>query len=249
MARGALFVAAVLTVACGADDGPTPDDAGPDAPAADAGATDAGGEDGGPAVDAGPACVSGPCDLVDQSGCAAGEACRFASVDDAPPGPVCAPVGDVAEGEPCDGPDRCELGTSCIAGFCRRLCCDGDVDCPVGYPCSVQLLGPGDVPTGVGLCALPPCDPLTQARCSPPNGCYVDQRGVTIRCVPGGTASRGAACASYEDCLPGLMCAAVGGRGPACLELCDDRTGAECEATEKCRSLPDFDTLGVCVAT
>ena len=76
------------------------------------------------------------CDLVEQTGCGAGEKCTFVC---GAAGAVvgCAPDGTLAVGAACPGADMCVAGSFCAASFdapaasCRAFC-STDADCPSG---------------------------------------------------------------------------------------------------------------------
>lgn len=113
-------------VDAGADaGGVAPHDAGVDAAVADGGPADGGPRDGGP-VDA------GRCTIVPQSGCPAGQACRYQYTSMMRTGIACEPAGIGIDGQTCErfdgGGDSCAPGYWC-SFFCRRSC-NTDADCP-----------------------------------------------------------------------------------------------------------------------
>lgn len=96
-------------------------------------------------ADAGADAPAGECSVVPQSGCAAGEACRY-SPRPSPPfvepydgPPHCVPAGPLGEGEggsespfcwDSDHNDRCQAGFFCWTS-CRRYCDPGGAPCPM----------------------------------------------------------------------------------------------------------------------
>jgi hypothetical protein len=145
-------------VDAGRDGGPGPVDSGP---------ADSGPADTGPADTGGPDVPSGPCDLVAQTGCAAGERCAWVPDDMDRGAHVCVPDGTVALHAPCTTfspgvPDDCRAGTSCLGGVCATIC---NVTAGCGstdFACA-RYAGFGGEDTGIGICD-PTCDPVTQTR-------------------------------------------------------------------------------------
>jgi hypothetical protein len=94
----------------------------------------------------------GTCDVLDPSSCAdaAGRSCQM--VD--PLGNVaCAPLGQVALGQPCSSKEPCAPGMSCVDQRCRRLCRavegGGEPACPPSEGICVHYWRD---PPGVGEC-------------------------------------------------------------------------------------------------
>ena len=79
---------------------------------------------------AGPPLCSRPCDLANDSGCEAGEAC----VDVAGEG-LCLPDGGASIGEPCASSSDCVAAALCHEAVCSARC-DLDVPCAFGALCT-----------------------------------------------------------------------------------------------------------------
>jgi hypothetical protein len=136
------------------------------------------------------------CNVLQQTGCAAGEKCTW--IEDATtPQKVghigCAPDGTVARGASCmytppganGGYDDCMKGDVCDHGACKQICDQNGSQpmCGAGFACSVgaSLFGPTDGPFAAGVCD-PSCDPLadnkfgkptrTGSACGSNEGCY-----------------------------------------------------------------------------
>ncbi|WP_053233304.1 hypothetical protein [Sandaracinus amylolyticus] len=136
-------------------------DAGPeiDASARDAGVDGArpdAGRDGG--RDSGP---PPECNVVPQSGCDTGDACRLSEVGGRSPGigpPECVPSGPQREDETCDDDSDCRAGLFCVT-VCRRYCVPGGVACPdvegSAYHCDTTTLLAGNS-LGLGHCQFTP---------------------------------------------------------------------------------------------
>ena len=100
---------------------------------------------------------------------------------------------------------------------------------------SVILDGGGGIeppPNGPELCPEGPCNYQTQVGCSEGQSCWpaIAGDGVEPRCQSTtGVGATGDACASWNDCAPGYLCAAG-----ACRRLCCGGDWTGCEVGESC---------------
>lgn len=247
MARtSAAWLALLLVVACGDDDGgadaavdaaPRQDgavildasfnDAASDAgPASDAGAIDAG-EDlacGGPCDPAGGRCGDGLCVLTGSA-----PACSLGA-------------GLGALGDPCEVTTECTAGLACFrrreGGVCGRVCCAASPreTCGEDEHCGgTGVLVDGTI-TRYRECLAPrTCDVLRDDNpaCFSGEACFIVGERETDCRVPG-EVRVGGACAHPEDCQAGLSC--VGLFEGTCVRVCSLRDES-CPASE-----------GMCVA-
>lgn len=189
-----------------------------------------------------------PCDVLAQDCANPGERC-WPGGEFAKDG-ACYPIGPQGQGDPCeeppvDGPLACAKGLICVAQdeqdqpTCRALC-GSSADCQTDESCYLLELIPVTT-VDYGVCVPtsttpppppPPCDVFAQDCGDAADMCVPQQAGGNI-CVPGGSGAGGSQCTAAEDCLPGLMCAALVGtspgqlyfgfgdiRGGNCLPLC-----------------------------
>jgi hypothetical protein len=173
----------------------------------------------------GPTCPNDPCDLYDQCGCGAGEACDL-NYDKLSDGATeCRTASKGQADDACSKPEDCASGYGCFGtpGQCRRFC-DSDSTCGVGY-CSIRVLydaGGGnweDVPDAT-LCTKA-CKPEagSQSGCpggfscryylqdpdgQPSNGDEYDYSD----CSAAGSGGDGASCKTHgdADCKTGFGC-------------------------------------------
>ncbi|MBI5502883.1 MAG: hypothetical protein HY907_21745 [Deltaproteobacteria bacterium] len=214
------------------------------------------GDDGGTHVDAAdapPACpteLGGPCNVVLQCGCAAGERCVLVGLPDDPV-EACVPAGTDRPGTPCGAGDNCTAQSQCFEvpgpdAECTTFCYDM-VDCRPGLFCSLGIDG---VP-GYRLCTPEgDCDPFSAAGCPFGEGCMVYPGGsCETACSPAGSGTVGEECES-SGCAIGLGCYTVTGGppyhcykfcAPAGVPDCADIPGATCLAIDA--GCPEF---GVC---
>lgn len=227
---------ALLVVACGGDDGGTPDTG------ADAARLDATVIDGGPLTDAAgpdanvdagdaapPMMCPAPCDPT--TGICGAGVCILAGDE-----PTCVrEAGAQEEGTPCDAPDQCAPGLACFlkreGGTCGRVCCPASADgCGPDERCD----GPGVLVdgsrTGFGEC-LPPrsCDVLGD-DCEPMEACYIVDADGGTDCRAAGAAPVGAPCERPNDCAPGLACTGLFER--TCVRVCSLSASGSCPTTE-----------------
>ncbi|HWM84705.1 MAG TPA: hypothetical protein VNO33_02680 [Kofleriaceae bacterium] len=222
----------------------------------DGGATPVGGEPGGGQglgidVDGGdPAggggCEGESCDVYQQCGCSAGQACDLDGADLASGATECREVASPGQTQSnCDAADQCAAGYSCLGdpGQCRKMC-DEDGDCGAGY-CVVQVVFENDegafedVPNA--RACTKQCTPEAgfDSGCpsEPDLGCRVftddpdgeagsgDERDYTD-CTPSGTGRDTADCSQNgdADCAPGFGCYVItytdDTQADECREIC-----------------------------
>lgn len=261
----ALALTSVGLVGCG-DDDRVGDDAGPDTSGIDVGPRPDGSVDGGPDTGTTPdagmdtgggtrgsMCPMTPCNPVTAAGCAAGEACYFASMEEgAPAAPLCAPAGVGAMGAACTNVNDCQENFTCIrsgsaaGGTCQPLCCAGqNSDCPVGGSCSISFRDEGTVMA----CAFPDgCDLLAQTGCMAEESCFPMSADGATSCSMAGSVADGATCTFSNDCAARSACLGPAAGPSICRRLCAvAMEGADCMGEETCSPLPGFDGVGSCV--
>lgn len=77
------------------------------------------------------------CSPLEQTGCASGQACYFASVS--PTGGVCSKEGDKNPGDGCSSANECKSGGTCVSGKCAAFCSTesgGTPGCTGGETCT-----------------------------------------------------------------------------------------------------------------
>jgi hypothetical protein len=185
--------------------------------------------------------VPDECDVILQSGCEAGEACKLSWIDGAP-SVACLPPGTGLLGETCATSVDCESGLTCWE-TCRPAC-HLPADCaavPAGLFDSSDCL---IVQQGWGRCTTP-CDPLNAGSCAGGGQCMllVDGDLPTTDCVVAvGEAVAGDTCTEPLDCSPGTACDDAVGGGFTCETVCD--SADDCPGTA-CRLLTG-DLVGTC---
>jgi len=192
-----------------------------------------------------PVCPTDPCDLVEQCGCAAGEACDLAA--DPLAGNDCRTVAAAGvETDSCDAPTDCAAGYTCVgdgagSAACKRFCNAGSSCSQPRGQCVIQLVSSGTEIPGALTCSSG-CDPTRASAgdCPADHGCFlytVNPDGVAnsgdelslVDCAPAGDGLQGAGCTAYEDCAPDHLCTGVGLGLSQCLRLCSD-VGSACPA-------------------
>ncbi len=189
------------------------------------------------APDADLTCPTQPCDLLDQCGCGANQACDLDGNNLETGGTICRAV--TASG---DELDTCASGSECAAGFvcignpgrCRRYC-DDNGDCPGdGGLCVINLSYNGNPIPGAVTCSTH-CDPIANNNngCPATWGCHLysyDPDGVPgngdemylsdCDAPPANGGGVGSSCSGSGDCLPGNDCVTINGSSscrPTCL--------------------------------
>ncbi|HVT06348.1 MAG TPA: hypothetical protein VHO67_02775 [Polyangia bacterium] len=142
---------------------------------------------------------------------------------------VCDP--SMVGSDPATQSDDCAPGTACVAhNACGPRCykfCRTSADCPAGASCTIDAGG------GASFCDVPnvQCDPVNGASMSALySGCAVatqfcylsEQNGQTFcDCYNNGTlGGNGSPCTHSADCIGGLVCTDLNGRGKKCLRVC-----------------------------
>jgi hypothetical protein len=136
-----------------------------------------------------------------------------------------------------------------FASVCVTLCAlagcgpaqdplESDTDASVEGGRDPVLEGGGgipDSPNGPSLCPVGECNYQSQTGCASDagNACqpYPHDGGVAPTCAPAGAGVAGQACASWLDCLPGLLCAAG-----KCRRICCGGDYTACPPGEHCYS-------------
>lgn len=173
------------------------------------------------------------CDVLAQTGCFEGEACRHDGLGLS----RCVEEGEVPVSGVCDEVNPCVVGAVCITGRCIGYCdtTDGLPECePVASGSSVGLL-------------FPACDPFLQ-NCWTGWGC--DFGSAAMICLPAGLGTDGDACSSKRDCSPDHTCVTFDGVSYACQAFCDsaaqDCSFGSCVAFDTSGDVFWPDNLGAC---
>ncbi|HLU67158.1 MAG TPA: hypothetical protein VKZ63_12830 [Kofleriaceae bacterium] len=201
---------------------------GPIDPGEAGGGNGGGGDGGGGTGGSGAACPGEPCDLYNQCGCSAGEACDLDNSQLATGATECRPIEAGGQSQSnCTRDEQCAAGYGCFGnpGQCRKFC-EGDRDCGRGY-CMIQIVydaGGGDwQPVPDATVCTKSCKPesATGSGCpqDPQLGCgfgYRDPNGQPgsgdefwyTDCRPVGSGGDAADCSANgdADCLPGFGC-------------------------------------------
>lgn len=147
---------------------------------------------------------------------------------DAGPPPECVVAADCADGDSCNGIERCEFGMctpgiavtcddgvactmdSCALGACNYL--PNDALCGSGMRCSAT----GCMSTS--MCSETPCRLVTpQCGCTTGQSCYLV--GAARMCAASGSAPEGASCTNANDCAAGNVCLNFAPTTPA-VQMC-----------------------------
>lgn len=199
-----------------------------------------GGDDGG---GGGVTCPGEPCDLYDQCGCEAGQACDLDAEAFATGGTMCRAVTTPGQSQAdCSTDDECAAGYGCFGdpGQCRRYC-EGDGDCGGGH-CMIEVIydasGGGDwqsVPDAA-LCTKS-CKPE-----SPAGGCPAERACDFYMEDPNDTPASGDEF-WYTDCRPAgdggnaASCEADGNDSCQSGMGCFSMTYSEADIREECRQI------------
>jgi hypothetical protein len=223
------------------------DGGGSDGGVVDGGTPDAGqaGSDAG--GDAGTSDAGALCDVVSQTGCAAGDKCALGSDG----GNVCVAQGTVTLGESCSfsatSVDDCVGGEVCVAetasvATCHEFC-TSDSDCTQPAVASGGTAEPSNVghcllqlgQSAVSVCTVA-CNPVTAAGasgCAPGTACAVGITSAMIEvtdCEAAGMGAEGATCTFSRDCAPGLACIDNGATSH-CRQVCRTGVTSDCSIT------------------
>ena len=230
-----LPVLLVLVVACGDDDGASPDsstdadaqadttDTRPDAPDASDGADTSG----------------PPCNPILQTGCGPDQNCTFVAAASTA---SCVDAGPVPANGACAVESRCKTGV-CMSinatdNYCYQVC-DKDADCGAGTA-NVCLLVNGlafkvyKIPGIYEECSL-----LDQSCSETGKACYAVSGEPEPICLTEGTGAPGSECNTAAACTKGNACV-----NDVCRALCDPDVANSCGATATCRDF--FDDAGYC---
>jgi len=185
--------------------------------------------------------MDGPCNVVLQCGCAAGERCLMGEGDIE----MCYATGtDPLDTECPAGTDNCQaqmqcLGTDGVHFYCMQFCYTDD-DCPAERTCDV-----GSPWGGYRICGAAPvvCDVFTGTPCPTGQACIINPPGGATICTTAGTGTAGADC-STVGCVIGTGCySSDGGVTNTCLQFCD---GSHTCTTGTCQLRLGHATIGYC---
>jgi hypothetical protein len=212
-------------------------------------------------------CSNVPCDLYDQCGCEAGQACDLDNSSLATGATECRPVTEPGQSQAnCSRDDQCAAGYGCFGnpGQCRRFC-ERDGACGLGH-CIIQIVydaGGGDYqPVPDAMVCTKACKPESSAGSgcpqSPQMACnfsYRDPNGQPdsgdefwyTDCRPAGTGGDAADCSAGgdRDCRAGFGCFGITYTDDSvrseCRQICvwevSGQPGARSCATGECRKL------------
>jgi hypothetical protein len=215
------------------------------------------------------------CDVVHDSGCAAGERCTIGTQGGAPKD-LCFPIAanPIAEGGACmpvtmgnRTGDDCAAGLACVNypgdGSKCRVPCFQRADCPSGDGCVVPTTSGTTAPFDASTLTIAlrachaddGCDPVAQTGCTSGTGCYLsgsdDFGRLGVCLVPQKQGMNGATCMVVADCAPGFRCDSF----DFCRQYCylrNDMGGppatGQCPANEgTCGDFPfNSDRYGIC---
>lgn len=180
-------------------------------------------------------CFPGVCDVVTQNCPTASEKCSYAGFADGGTGRVCAPAGNIAEGQACAmGSDLCARGLVCISGTCAKYCYQtSNCTAATNGQCVgvVQIGGTAELPT---TCInIASCDPLLQNCPMTAQACSLTQSGPG--CIQAGNVAIGASC-TMGNCVKGAVC--IGDQTAAnCRAFCNLDGGMPACATGACNGV------------
>lgn len=188
-----------------------------------------------------PSTLAGACDVVCQTGCAAGQSCAITGGTASAPQTGCVGTGTAGEGEECSGANLCEVGMMCVptaqgatTGTCIKFCrpSGGEPSCATGDVCA-----PITQDGSAGICETPEdeCTQFPNDSCAEGQNCYLTQVG--LRCIDfKADANVGSACAGPNECNDGQGC--VGPQGSTtCRNFCETGSTDQCEEGEQCTTL------------
>ena len=210
--------------------------------------------------------LGGPCNVVTQCGCGAGQRCIITGTG-APFIEGCEAASFDGIDAPCTtGADSCAAGLQCCGNpefpesfRCAKFCY-ADADCPGGRLCLFEvpdITNPDG--TGIRLCGPPPasCDPFDTTDpvtgCTGPDRACVVWSGV-LYCDVAGTTAWGGNCLPEGRCMLGSGCYSIGGGATyLCFKYCDLTDGDPGCADSgidgaTCVGGLGSDTIGVCAS-
>jgi hypothetical protein len=216
-------------------------------------------------ADAANVCPTMPCDIHEQCGCPANQACDIDFTDLM--GNACRVAGAGDENDTCPAVTTCAAGYVCVGNGTGDACekwCDADDDCvaPKGK-CVIQLSdGTMDIP-GAVVCSSN-CNPtavVTGGVCPAAWKCTLQSvvfQGADqdiVDCTPAGAGAIGAACADDNACVAGTVCIDTTNdmvTNPTCTRICTPPGTGTCPVGDVCTGFnPPFNVggtiYGVCI--
>lgn len=175
------------------------------------------------------------CNAVANTGCGAGQLCRWALNGDRFEC-VDAPANPVAVEEACSAdPDDCGPGLVCYRGACLAVCDAAASTCD-NVPGSQQVAHLCRSVVGASaakVCVGSPCTP-SEDRCAADEACVpTDANGTTFDCTPAGTQARGQACGGANgNCQKGLICIPGQAGAAVCTEVCQAGVAGSCSEAD-----------------
>lgn len=204
-----------------------------------------------------PSTLAGACDVVCQTGCAAGQSCAITGGTASAPQTGCVGTGTAGEGEECSGANLCEVGMMCVpesqgaqTGTCIKFCrpSGGEPSCATGDVCA-----PITQDGSAGICETPEdeCTQFPNDSCAEGQNCYLTQIG--LRCAPfNANASAGDTCAGPDQCNDEQVCTStMQGGNATCSDMCELGSTDQCAAGQTCQGIntPNGPApFGVCTA-
>lgn len=201
------------------------------------------------AVDAKPdanTCVTQPCDLHEQCGCSAVQACDIDFTDLM--GTECRGITAMGmEADTCSSVAACARGYVCVGSganaSCQKYCNDAaDCEAPRGQ-CVIALVDQNQMPIPNAVTCSSNCDPaaITNAQCPATWSCdlfsstFQGAPKTFADCRKAGTAAQGAACSATVACAAGLTCVNTG-TASECAKICPRPQNTGCPGGTTCGS-------------
>ncbi len=163
----------------------------------------------------------GPCAILSQCGCNAGEMCIVANTTTG--ATACVSEGNTDPYSHCDDSTDCQAGHGCVAGVCKAFCdMDETPTCDQGpYASCDPVTVNGEDVSDYAVC-LRTCDPLDSTRsdatyeaCGPGVNCLPGPSGVSSCVASTSNGTQGSSCedsggnANPTRCAPGFACVTV----------------------------------------